>query len=273
MKRYIPTLSAVFILAVLAYSNVSAQPPAWDKLAEGLEVTMWSPGIACEQVPPLYMLKIDPDRFRFAVYRYRDEKLETPLTIDQWHERTKAVALFNAGLFMDDFSYLGLLYAGGKSVGSKRHPQWHGLFVAEPFSPTGHKARVLDLRTDVFDEDKPAYQEAAQSLMLLDRRGNHRVRQSGKLAQQTVVAEDRSGHLLVVMSKGEVSLWELATCLRDGLGEVSHAMAMDGGASSDLLIGSELAGARTDALWQPLVNGNGLSHIPLPAVIGVFPRR
>ena len=49
-------------------------------------------------------------------------------------------------------------------------------------------------------------------------------------------------------------------------------MAMDGGDSSDLLIGSEIAGARTDAPWQPLVDGKGQNHIPLPAVIGVFKR-
>ena len=100
-----------------------------------------------------------------------------------------------------------------------------------------------------------------------------RVRRSGKAAQQTVVGEDRGGRLLVIMSKGEVPLWELAVCLRDGFRDISHAMAMDGGASSDVLIGSELTGARTDAAWQPLVDGKGLSHVPLPTVIGVFPRR
>jgi uncharacterized protein YigE (DUF2233 family) len=252
---------------------VSAETASWDRLADGLEVTVWTPGEACAQVPPLYMMKIDPERFRFAVYHYRAEGLESPLTLGDWHQRTKALALFNAGLFMDDFSYLGLLYKDGKSLGGKRHGLWQGLFIAEPLAPSLKKARVLDLKHDAFDDDKPAYQEAAQSLMLLDRRGTPRVRQSGKAAQQTVVAETREGRLLVIMSKGEVPLWELAVCLRDGLREISHAMAMDGGTSSDVLIGSELSGARTGAMWQPLVDGKGLSHVPLPTVIGVFPRR
>ncbi|MSQ77866.1 MAG: hypothetical protein EXR97_05395 [Nitrospiraceae bacterium] len=252
---------------------VLAGDASWDRLADGLEVTVWTPGEACAQVPPLYMLKIDPERFRFAVYHYRAEGLELPLTLGDWHQRTKALALFNAGLFMDDFSYLGLLYKDGKSLGGKRHGLWQGLFIAEPLAPSLKKARVLDLKHDAFDDDKPAYQEAAQSLMLLDRRGMPRVRQSGKAAQQTVVAETREGRLLVIMSKGEVPLWELAVCLRDGLREISHAMAMDGGTSSDVLIGSELSGARTGAMWQPLVDGKGLSHVPLPTVIGVFPRR
>jgi uncharacterized protein YigE (DUF2233 family) len=263
----------VVAAALIAYSGpVSAQEIAWDRLAEGLEVTVWTPGEACAQVPPLYMIRVDPERFRFSVFHFRAEGLEAPLTLGDWQRRTRASALFNAGLFLNDFSYLGLLYKDGKPLGGKRHAQWQGLFVAEPLAPGTHKARVLDLKHDAFDDDRPAYQEAAQSLMLLDRRGTPRVRQSGKAAQQTVVAEDRGGHILVIMSRGVTPLWELAVCLRDGVGGLTHAMAMDGGDSSDLLIGSELAGARADAAWRPLVDGKGRSHIPLPAVIGVFPR-
>jgi uncharacterized protein YigE (DUF2233 family) len=268
-------IGAALLIAVWIAMPVRAfaEMVNWDRLADGLEVTVWTPGEACAQVPPLYMVRIDSERFRFSIHHYRSEGLESPLTLDDWHQRTKALALFNAGLFMDDFSYLGLLYKDGKSLGSKRHGQWQGLFMAEPLAPGLKKARVLDLKHDAFDDDKPAYREAAQSLMLLDRRGTPRVRRSGKAAQQTVVGEDREGHVLVIMSKGEVPLWELAVCLRDGFHGISHAMAMDGGASSDLLIGSEISGARSDAAWQPLVDGKGLSHIPLPTVIGVFPRR
>ncbi|MBI5776037.1 MAG: hypothetical protein HY444_01500, partial [Nitrospirae bacterium] len=127
-------IRAVVVAAALTASLglASAQEVAWDRLADGLEVTVWTPGEACAQVPPLYMMKIDPERFRFSVYHYRVEGLESPLTLGDWHQRTKALALFNAGLFLDDFSYLGLLYKDGKSLGGKRHGLWHGLFVAEP---------------------------------------------------------------------------------------------------------------------------------------------
>ncbi len=274
----IPLMRSLTLLAltiVMGYlpSVVSAQEMAWDRLTEGLDVAAWTPGGGCEKVPALYLLRIDPEQFRFEVHHYRSEGLGEPLTLDEWQYRTKAPVLFNAGFFLDDFSYLGLLYKDGKSLGGKRHGQWQGLFVAEPLAPNVKKARVLDLRTDSFDDDRPAYHEAAQSLMLLDRKGTPRVRRSGKSAQQTIVGEDREGHILVIMSKGTTPLWELAVCLRDHVQGLTHAMAMDGGDSSDLLISGELAGSRNDAAWQPLVDGKGQSHIPLPTVIGVFPRR
>ncbi len=266
-------LWAIAVALIVSPGIVSAQEMAWDRLAEGLDVAAWTPGEGCQKVPALYLLRIDPEHFRFEVHHYRAEGLEAPLTLDDWQYRTGAPVLFNAGLFLDDFSYLGLLYKDGKSLGGKRHGQWQGLFVAEPLAPNVKKARVLDLRTDSFDDDRPAYHEAAQSLMLLDRHGKPRVRRSGKSAQQTIVGEDRAGHILVIMTKGVTPLWELAVCLRDHVQGLTHAMAMDGGDSSDLLISGELAGGRPDAAWQPLVDGKGQSHIPLPTVIGVFPRR
>ncbi|MGH7232530.1 MAG: phosphodiester glycosidase family protein [Nitrospiraceae bacterium] len=268
--------------ACLAVLNPSwAQDLSWRPLADGLETSFWDPGMECgDEVSQLIIVKIDPERFRFATYHYLDEKLPAPLTIKEWQRRTGAVVLLNAGLFRDDYSYMGLLLKDGRSVGTKRHPQWQGLFVAEPTLPGLRKARVLDLALDPFTEDHPAYREAAQSLMLLDRSGKPRVRQTGKRAHQTLIAEDQNGHILLIKTADTVALWELAECLRDGLPSIHQVMAMDGGASSDLLIAGHLpiqersgtTAANLQSL-QTLVDGSGMRHIPLPSVIGVLPRR
>lgn len=262
----------------LMLSPVShAQTLAWDQIAEGLAVTVWELGARCgDEVAPLYMVKVDPERFRFSTYYFRDEGLPAPLTIQEWQRRTHAAVLFNAGLFREDFTYLGLLYKDGRSLGSKRHPQWQGLFVAEPIEPSQRKARVLDLAADSFTDDQPSYREAAQSLMLFDRTGKPRVRHTGKQAHQMVVGEDGEGNILLVKTTGAVTLRALAECLRERMPSIRQAMAMDGGSSSDLLIGAELLAKQRESgqsrLWQALVDGSGLAHIPLPSVIGLFPR-
>lgn len=252
---------------------------AWEPLAEGLSVAMWEPGRACDDdVPPLIAVRIDPERYRFVTYHYLDEKLPAPLTIKEWQRRTGADLLFNAGLFRDDYSYMGLLLKDGRSLGSKRHGQWQGLFVAEPTVPGLRKARVMDLALEPWEMDKMAYLEAAQSLMLLDRMGKPRVRQTGKRAHQTIVAEARDGFILLLKTTDTVALWELATCLRSGFPDIHQAMVMDGGASSDLLIESSLleagppGGTLSVQSFQDVVDGGGMRHIPLPAVIGLLPR-
>ncbi|MGH7251841.1 MAG: phosphodiester glycosidase family protein [Nitrospiraceae bacterium] len=264
-------------LLVATLGSASAQDVVWDHLAEGLAVTVWEPGPQCqEEVPPLYLVRVDPERYRFSAYHFRDEGLSAPLTIQEWQRRTGASVLFNAGLFQDDYSYLGLLFKGGRSLGTKRHPHWQGLFVAEPVAPGGRKARVLDLAVDAFAADDPPYREAAQSLMLLDRHGKARVRLTGKRAHQTVVGEDREGRILLIKTADVVALWELAVCLRQGFLGIHQAMAMDGGTSSDLLIEADVQvnrGRGSEQLpWSPLVDGSGMRHIPLPSVIGALPR-
>jgi len=255
-----------------------AQDLVWDQVLDGVEAAIWTPGPRCQDdVPPVYVVRADPAKIRFSTHHFRQEQLAEPLPIQEWHRRTRAAVLFNAGLFRENFAYLGLLFKDGRSLGSKRHPQWLGLFVAEPLDPGLRKARVLDLAVDLFSEAHPTYLEAAQSLMLLDRTGKIRVRQSGKRAYQTVVGEDGDGQILVMKTAEPAGLYGLANCLRVDYPAVRHAMAMDGGSSSDLLIGEELL-ARAEPrsrprLWEPLVEGGRGEHIPLPAVIGLFPRK
>lgn len=267
-------LSGVLAIDLFTMTPVAAQDLTWDRLAEGLTVAVWQSGSRCERdVPPLYVVRVDPERFKFSMHYFRDEGMSDPPTIQEWQRRTKASVVVNAGLFREDYSYLGLLFKGGRSLGGRRHQQWQGLFVAEPVTAGLRKARVLDLMTDPFAEDHPDYREVAQSLMLLDRTGKPRVRATGKRAQQTIVGEDGAGHILLLKTEGVVTLRALAECLRDAFPAVHQAMAMDGGDSSDLLISHQVVPAMAENRpWHELVGGGQAAHIPLPAVIGISPR-
>jgi uncharacterized protein YigE (DUF2233 family) len=281
-----PRLSSIGsrVLAVLAGLSffvslvhyVLAQSVVWDRPAEGLAIGVWNPSPLCHDVPPLIVSEIDPLSYRISVHYFRNEPFQEPPDIHEWQRRTGHDLIFNAGLFRENFSYLGLLYAQGKSLGSKRHASWMGLFVAEPTQAGVSRAGILDLSIDPFDEQRPPYGEAAQSLMLLDRTGRVRVKQTGKQSQQTIVAELQNGHILIMKTTDVVSLHAIGRCLHEAYPEIRQAMAMDGGASSDLSISPALqkavektAGAHP---WMALVNAGPTGHIGLPAVIGISPR-
>ena len=264
-------------LAVIALPGAGlAQSILWERLSDGLAVSVWEPGEPCPAVPAMLATDIDPERTRFSVHYYAQEGLSQPPTIEEWQQRTGHHVLFNAGLFRENFAYLGLLYKDGRSVGSRRHQTWQGLFVAEPSTSGLKKARVLDLASDSFDEQQPPYREAAQALMLLDHAGKIRVRRTGKRAYQTIVAEAGDGHILIFKSLDLVTLYDVGECLRDTLPVVRQAMAMDGGSSSDVLVPESLwQGDRQTqgrASWKVLFGGSTVTHIPLPAVIGISPR-
>ncbi|MGQ0811469.1 MAG: phosphodiester glycosidase family protein [Nitrospiraceae bacterium] len=249
-----------------------AQDLNWNALEDGLALSLWQPSATCHDVPPLLMVRIDPERFRFSIHHFQDEGLSGPLMIQDWQRRTGAAVVFNAGLFREDYSYLGLLLKGGRILGAKRHPSWRALFLAEPVDPRLRKARVLDLEFESFREDQSPYREAAQSLMLLDRTGKPRVRQTGKRAAQTVVAEDGAGRILIIKTTDVVSLHGLAQCLHTGFAAIRQAMAMDGGSSSDVYVSQDLLVDHPTYPWQSTVEGTMGRHIPLPTVISITPR-
>jgi uncharacterized protein YigE (DUF2233 family) len=250
-------------------ATTTAQTVTGDQLGDGLSISIWNPQAECPDIAPLIAVEIDPNRYRFTVHYYQQDGFSAPLDIRQWQERTGHDLVFNAGLFRENYAYLGLLYGNGRSLGSKRHTTWLGLFVAEPEEDRSRRARVMDLTFDTFDEQHVPYREIAQSLMLLDRTGKIRVRQTGKRAHQTLVAEQGNGHLLVLKTTEAVSLYALGECLRDAFPSLRQVMAMDGGSSSDVAVSpslrqttSEMAGIHT---WIPLLEGTSSRDRDQPA--------
>jgi hypothetical protein len=258
-------------------STTRAQTLTGDRLGNGLSISVWDPRTQCPDVASLVVVEIDPDRYRFTMHYYQQDGFSKPLDIRQWQEQTGHDLVFNAGLFRENYAYLGLLYGNGRSLGSKRHTTWLGLFVAEPTEDRSRRARVLDLTFDSFDEQHIPYREVAQSLMLLDRTRKIRVRQTGKRAHQTLVAEHSNGHLLVLKTTEVVSLYALGECLRDAFPSLRQVMAMDGGSSSDIAVSPSIQEATTKMAgphrWIPLLEDSITTHIGLPAVIGISPRR
>lgn len=275
LSRVVGAILVLFWLADLTARPADAMP--WESLSDGFAITTWAPGMACSEEVSAVMVRIDPELFEFSVHHFRDDGLNAPVTLAEWQRRTGAALLFNAGLFLEDFSYMGLLYKNGLPLNRKRHPHWQGLFVAEPVERGMRRARILDLAVDPFPEDLVPYREAAQALMVLDRSGKVRVRQSGKRAQQTLVAEDATGYVYVMKTVSAASLFGLGDCARQTMPWLQQVMAMDGGSSSDLVLGAEVLaqGGRgaSVAPWRAIVDGTApATHIPLPTVIAVTPR-
>jgi uncharacterized protein YigE (DUF2233 family) len=263
------------LLSVVATGSVPAWADSvhWDRLADGLLITLWSPPSTCPHVPSLIALDIDPARYRFAVHYYRTESLDEPLDIHEWQTRTGYDLVFNAGLFRENFAYLGLLYGNGRSLGGKQHGTWLGVFAAEPTLAGMAPARILDLAVDSFDEQRIPYREAAQSLMLLDQAGRIRVRQTGKQAQQTIVGELHNGHILLLKTTQPAALYDIGRCLRETFPAIRRAMAMDGGSSSDMALAPALHPHTPERAWAPFLEDLAAGHIGLPAVIGISPRK
>lgn len=263
-------------LYVLAASHLIGQGFAGEVAAQSLQLQTRSllPGLEWinwtgRSNPDISGLRIDPRRYCFKVMNFRNEGASQPLRLWEWMDRSKALAVFNAGQYYPDFSYMGLLVSGGRKIHGRLHRLFQALFLAEPSQDGVPAARILDLAEEDFDPEKPGYLEIAQSFMLLDIWKNIRVRRSPNMAVRTILAEETEGNLLLLLTQGPYTLWDLAQELRDGPFAILKAMSMDGGEEAQL-------GVRTkDFSYPPSREAAGqAAHYsrPLPTVIGVFSR-
>lgn len=234
----LPVARLIALVAVLVGAWVvlhARREPHWRQLRSGLEFTTFRGEPYCRHgSSQIAVLRLDPARVRLRVLHYTRADADQPLTIVQWQRATGALAVFNAGQFYPDYSYMGLLVSDGRPVFTRPHPMFHAALVAAP-GPGHPRARVLDLEREPLDPDSLRWPDVAQSYMLFDRRGA-RVRESGLVANRTAVAEDAGGHVLVFTSEGGYTLFEFARLLRQSPFALTHAMGMDGGDEAEMLV-------------------------------------
>jgi len=243
----------------------------WRSLGPGIQFTSLRGEPYCRMgSTAIAVLRLDPRHVRLGVEHWSRLGAADPPGILAWQARTRAIAVFNAGQFYPDWSYMGLLVAKGDTISSKWHSDFQALLVADEFGMGG--ARVLDLSRAGAASLARGWREVAQSFMLFDSSGA-RVRRTTHIARRTVVAEDTQGHLFVIVSEGGYTLADFAELLMRSNFKLVHAMSMDGGLESELVI--EQGGFRYASFgeWrrdrEPEAPG---ARAPLPTVITVQPR-
>lgn len=261
---------ALFMALAVGASPAVGAGPKWQRLRPGLEFAFLDASkVARAGSGKVAVLRIAPSRYDIRVLAAPQG--EEGQTAGSWLTRSGALAVVNAGQYLPDGSYIGLLVQDGRLRG-RLASRPEGLFLAGPADHSLPPARVLDLRYSAFDPRRSPYRQAAQSIMLLDRFGQIRVRRSARVAHRSAVAEDDHGRILILVSEGGHTLWEFAGFLKKQNLGLREVMCMDGGSESQIDIvvdgfeyrhyGGPSAVSQLQLPWPAP---------PLPAVLGVFP--
>ena len=252
----VPTWTAL-PTATTAVPSLTAIVPdtGWELLRPGLErriVNLLSEDD--EHAEQLYMLRLEPGRFRFGVAY--DPKLRS---LDAWQAETDALLLVNGGYFRqegDTYVPNGLTVVDGKAMGTS-YGSFGGMLAV---TPGGLELRWLAQAPYDPQENLLA---ALQSFPVLVKPGGEvgfpEQYEDGRRARRTVIGQDNSGRILfVIASRGYFTLHQLSVYLTQSDLELKLAINLDGGTSSGLLLASP-------AEKVP-------AYIPLPVVITVHPR-
>lgn len=275
-QRHIPVgrIAALAAVAVGIFAiTQGGRGVHWRTLAPGIEFATIRGEPFCRRgSSAVAVLRLDPQRVQIRPLHFTRQPEKEPLTIVEWQRRTGALAVFNAGQYYPDLSYMGLLVSDGDVVSRQLHPGFRAALVASPDGRKGQRAaRVLDLDRDPLDPNRLGWRDVAQSFMLFDRDGKSRIRRTDQVANRTVVAEDKRGRIVVTTTEGGYTLWDFAQVLRESPLELTHAMSMDGGFEAELCVAS--GGFRYASFGRWLGDSDDASspgaNVPLPAVIAV----
>ena len=262
-------------LCALVLSLVrEAGGPRWRGLRDGIEFTTLRGDPYCRHgSSEIAVLRLDPARVRLRMLHYSRDAGGVPLTIVEWQQKTGALAVFNAGQYYPDLSYMGLLVSEGVLVSSRLHREFRAALVADP-DDGRTAARVLDLDRDSLDPAAPGWREVAQSFMLFDRDRRPRIRKTDLVANRTAVAQDGKGRILVITSEGGYTLWDFAQLLQKAPIGLSHAMSMDGGYEAELCVNIPPFHYASFGQWKGQGDPSDApgAKVPLPAVVAVVAR-
>ncbi|MGO9177107.1 MAG: phosphodiester glycosidase family protein [Desulfobaccales bacterium] len=261
--------------ANLGAADLTHTSPQWQTLGRGLSFTrveVIREGEDREVVAALAVVKIDPASNAFRVFHH------APQSITAWQQELQAPIVFNASYYGPGYQPVGLIIADGRASGPANNRQMRGMFVAEPkgISPDLPRATILDLlATPVNPKNLPWTQGVQSFPLLLDYKGNIRVRDSDKNSNRTVIATDRVGNILVFnTSNSYFTLREMAQFLKASKFEIDSAMNLDGGSEAQLLIKTKNFEYFSPPAWEnPIGSLLDRESAFLPTVVGVFPRK
>lgn len=218
----------------------------------------------------LWVLRFDK-HVEFVPHHFKNKSFAEPQPIEHWVKHLNAPVVFNAGQFDENLEHLGWLKANDNWLMSRGKDAWLALLVSGPKHGSSWSG-IIDLQHTA-NGMVDAYRHVVQSMMLLDANGKLRTRDTDISACRTVVAQDKQGKMLVLVTEGAVTLGDFARWLKKSSLGIVRAMNLDGGVEAQLAISTpefSLALYGQYGTGTTVFSGGpGNIRYPLPAVIAV----
>jgi hypothetical protein len=250
--RAIATLfpTAAISVPATAAPVASATPDSgWKAGRPGIELRQMQVGVAPDRAAvPLVIVRLDPAQVRLRVAYAPDR----PRGLRSWFEERRPLAAINASFFTPENQSTALLVSDGSASGTSYQGFGGMLSVA---LDGGVSLRAL--RDQPYDPAEPIEQALQSFPMLVFPGGTPAViEDDGRRARRSVVAIDRAGGLLLLVSPtSDFTLRGMADWLSQSDLDVDHALNLDGGSSTGLYL--------SDGTLQAAID----SFVPLPIVL------
>lgn len=244
----------------------------WSSVDKGFEVAELPVLMDGQEVDRIFLARIDPAFFLFAVYN----DVTGEHNVRQWMKQLGATLVVNGSYYSRHGEPDTPFLSNKILLGPADYDARAGAFVASP-AFTG----IRDLAHQNWQDAFRGADNAMVSYPLLIANSEaERIRPSQWLANRSFVGQDKSRHIIIGTTKDAFfSLDRLAVFLHDAPLGLTYALNLDGGPVASQAISLKGFGRETDGRWEMQVEGNRGSllvwpygDVALPIAFAVFPK-
>jgi uncharacterized protein YigE (DUF2233 family) len=250
--RAIPTLFPTAVISAPATTQpglVRAPDSGWQAGRLGVELRHMQAVAAPDRVAvPLVIVRLDREYVRLRVAYAPDR----PRGLRSWFAEHRPLVAINGSFFTPEYQATTLLISDGSASGES-YAGFGGMLAVTPDGAVSLRA----LRDQPYDPAE-LIEQALQSFPMLVFPGGEPavIEDDGRRARRSVVALDRAGRLLLLVSPtSDFTLRSLADWLSRSDLDVERALNLDGGSSTGLYL--------SDGALQEAIDSFG----PLPIVL------
>jgi uncharacterized protein YigE (DUF2233 family) len=268
------------IIAILtAVAAALAAPAQWRTLEPGLEFAAFqsplhnqtdtSSSIPQKTPTPaqINILRVDTKRYELRLLNASNPANGSLLTARGWAAKEGLAAVTNAAMYQTDYRTSVSYMKTSSHTNNPRLSKDKTILVFEPLKKGIPPTRIVDLQCNDFEEIRPLYGSAVQSIRMLSCAGQNVWQESDKRHSIAAVATDKPGNILFIQCTAPHSVHEFVNILRELPISIDRAMYMEGGGPSQLFIGT--AKDTMEFIGDFSSGGKSAGAAQLPNALGV----
>lgn len=261
----------------LAAALVSAPPAVldWTTLSAGVEYRTFefAPG-AAQGDGLLHVVRVDPKRALIQIFTQTQagRRGGANPTAAEWREKTKMVAVINAGMFATDHrTHTGYLRVGEHINSGRWVDKYRSILLVGPSAPDVPYFTIVDAEPGQSASAFADYTIVSQNLRLIRGPGRNAWARSERRWSEAALALDESGRVLLLFSRSPLSMHDFNRRVLALPLKVTRAMHLEGGPEASLSfsgagVARDLAGSYETGFNE---NDDNEAQWGLPNVLGV----
>ena len=254
--------------SVILFALCACAAAQWRTLEPGLEFGVFrSPHYGQSSGATVNVLRIDPKRFELCLFNAAHPEQGGLLTAKGWAQKENLLAVINAAMYQADYRTSVSHMKTSKYTNNARISKDKTILLFEPLQNDIPPVRLVDAQCDDFEQIKPLYGSAVQSIRMLSCEGKNVWQESEKRWSIVSVGIDKTGNLLFIQCTAPHSVHEFVNVLRKLPIALDRAMYMEGGSPSQMYIGTEKE--KLEFIGDFSSGGKPTAAAELPNVIGI----